>query len=588
MNIAFDAVAILGPASRHRGIGNYGLSQFMSMIEIDKKNHYYFFNLIEFDYQLDEFIGSSDNLTCVNYFCGKDNFLLQDSQYADVIGNLIRKFIQEYKIDVFCITSPFDGSIMCYEKEWFQGVKVVAIVYDIIPYIMKREYFKGPFAEQGFSMYMKRMDMLRWMDQLLVISESVKNDMVNYLSFPESGITVIYGAVDDCYEEIEITEQQKRELEKKFAINSPFIICTGGDDFRKNIDGLIVAYSKMKEELIQNYQLVIVCKLSDEAVIRFENLIEQLQVKGRVILTNFVETEELLELYNLATVLAFPSKYEGFGLPIVEAWACGTPVVTSNNSSLGEISEGAAILVNPYDTLDIKRGLEEALLEADLDELLQKGKERLKEFQWKKVAERSIAILNRFDVGKEQKTENRIDDFVIVAPAYESELAVKVLADCIKADLEACKKSYTLAVSDLSVDLLQGKQIIYVVGKDLISPNCYGFIAACPGVIAIAMDDFYDLKRRNVEGKTEAEVELARLVNTYCEFVITDSENVRRTVLRNNISVKVLENISEIFSVSSGAINNNMLYKIGLKEVKNKKYTARETRELARTLAFGK
>lgn len=588
MNIAFDAVAILGPDSKNRGIGNYSLSQFTSMIEADKKNHYYFFNLMEFDYHLDEFIGNTDNLTCVNYFCGKDNFLIRDSQFAGIIGNLIRKFIQEYKIDIFCVTSPFDMKMMCYEKEWFTGVKVVAIVYDIIPYIMKREYFTGSYADRNFSMYMKRMDMLRWMDQLLVISESVKNDMVNYLSFPESDITVIYGAVDEIYEEINITEQQKRNIEEKYAIDSPFIICTGGNDFRKNIDGLIVAYSKIKEELIRNYQLVIVCKLSDKAVIRFENLIEQLQIKGRVILTNFVETEELLQLYNLATLLAFPSKYEGFGLPVVEAWACGTPVLTSNNSSLGEISTGAAVLVDPYDTLDIKRGLEQALLDTDLNALLQKGKERLEEFRWKKVVERSIDILNRLDTCKEQNVGDVTENFVIVAPAYESNDAVKMLTDQIKKELEECKKNSTLVISGLSVELLQEKQIVYVVGKDSESLSCYGFIAACPGMIAIAMDDFYDFKQRNIEGKTEAEVELARLVDTHCEFVITDNEAVQQTVLRNNISIKVLKNINEIFSLSAGAISNNMLYKIGLNEVKNKKYTVKETRELARTLAFGK
>ena len=117
----------------------------------------------------------------------------------------------------------------------------------------------------------------------------------------------------------------------------------------------------MPTELKEQYQLVIVCKLSQEAVDGFMKLAKESGAEGRVICTNFVTDEELLIFYNLAHLTAFPSKYEGFGLPVVESWACGTPVLTSNNSSLVEVGGDGAVLVNTNDVSDITRGLVQAL-----------------------------------------------------------------------------------------------------------------------------------------------------------------------------------------------------------------------------------
>ncbi|RKJ22013.1 glycosyltransferase, partial [Butyricicoccus sp. 1XD8-22] len=125
------------------------------------------------------------------------------------------------------------------------------------------------------------------------------------------------------------------------------------DDFRKNIEGLIVAFSKMPQSILHEYQLVVACKLSEASEAYYYEVAKKHNVRDRIILTNFVPTNHLILLYNLAHVVAFPSKYEGFGLPVVESMACGTPVLTSNNSSLGEISEGAAVLVDPFDINDI-------------------------------------------------------------------------------------------------------------------------------------------------------------------------------------------------------------------------------------------
>ena len=391
MNISFDATAILGPLSKNRGIGNYALSQFGKMIEQDKNNQYFFLNFYE-EFRMSDLIGSAENLHEFYFYTGEENYLLRNPQFAPLIGDIIQGFIRENQIDLFYITSPFESNNFLYQKEWFANTKVVATVYDIIPYVMKEQYLTNDAAYQA---YMERVDMLRWVDRCLVISNSVKEDMVEFLQFDPEKIDVIYGAADERYCKLDVPVEVKSELFRKYGIDGSFMICIGGDDERKNLEGLILAYAKMPAELIEQYQLVIVCKLCDLSYQRYTELILEKQVSGRVVLTNYVPDRELILLNNLAHLLVFPSKYEGFGLPVVEAWACGTPVLTSNNSSLGEIAREAAVLVDPFSVEDISRGLTEALMDTDLSALLEKGRERLKLFQWDEVAKLTISYLEK-------------------------------------------------------------------------------------------------------------------------------------------------------------------------------------------------
>lgn len=409
MRIAFDATGILGPMSRNRGIGNYSKGQFSAMIECDKNNEYFFFNLFDHGFSLKENDKEVKNLEEFKLYSGINYFLLDDN-CADVTRKIVQKFLKEKKIDVFCITSLFDCMNVKYQPEWFKGVKLVAIVYDIIPFIFKERYFP---EEGNMDWYMKCIEFLKRVDRIQVISQSVKDDMVQYLDFPTKKIDVIWGAVDKRYHIIEIAEEEKEALYRKFGIIEEFIMCTGGDDERKNIAGLIEAYSRISMEIREKYQLVVVCKLSAAAVERYQDLSRRLGCEGRIVLTNFVSNEELLQFYNLASLMAFPSIYEGFGLPIVEAWACGTPVLTSNNSSLVQIAGDGAVIVDPYDIGDIARGLEYALTECDLKALVEKGKERLKKFQWENVAYASISSIELLNESRKEKADKREERKII-------------------------------------------------------------------------------------------------------------------------------------------------------------------------------
>ena len=432
MNIAFDAAAIFGPMSKNRGIGNYAVDQFKTMIQRDTENRYFLLNFFE-DVNMADWLPESENFSAHYFYCGEDNFLLRNPDYQELIGDIIKKFNKEYNIDVFYITSPFESNNVKYKKEWLEGVNVVATVYDIIPYVFKDRYLAD---QNAYEWYMSCIEMLKWMDKLYVISNSVKDDMIKYLDFDSDKIDVIYGAVSEMYKEIEIPEEEINNLFLKFGIKNDYIMCTGGDDDRKNIGSLIKAYSKMPSELIEKYQLVIVCKLSSEAVDKYKNIINKNRVAGRVILTNFVSSLELLQLYNKAYLMAFPSQYEGFGLPIVEAWACGTPVLTSDNSSLGEIAAESAILVNPFKVQSITEGLVSALKRADLDEFIEKGRKRLEKFRWNVVADATVELLNQFiekKVGNDtkQKAREKIAFFTPLPPLQSgiSDYSVDIIGE---------------------------------------------------------------------------------------------------------------------------------------------------------------
>lgn len=382
MNIAFDSVAILGPMSKNRGIGNYADSQFRTLISQDQENNYFFFNVFEDQgyFQNEEKQGK---ITEEDFLCVKNQQFFNVPWFDKCYGELVQKYIQKNNIDVFYITSPFDDHVPPYKQEWFEDTTVVVTVYDIIPYVMKEHYFphKG-----DIDWYMERIEMLRWADRLLVISQSVKDDLVNYLHFDPKKIDVIWGAPSNMFKKVDITQPDEKQLRNKFNIHDSFVMCTGGDDERKNIAGLIEAYSKMSSDLIRQFQLVVVCKLQQASVERYTNLARENGVGDRVVLTNFVTNDELVKLYNLAELVAFPSVYEGFGLPVVEAWACGTGVLTSNDSSLGQIAGDAAITVNPHSVSDITKGLEKAL-RGDLENLAKAGEKRLPMFTWENVAD---------------------------------------------------------------------------------------------------------------------------------------------------------------------------------------------------------
>lgn len=192
----------------------------------------------------------------------------------------------------------------------------------------------------------------------------------------------------------EIEEGFVEKTKEKFNIKGPYLFYIGISRPRKNIAGMLKAFKKFQNKN-KDYQFVLAGK-EDKRFIDINKKIQQLGLEGQVIKTGFVSEKEKVALYKGAEALFFTTYYEGFGLPVLEAQSLGTPVLTSNTSSLPEVAGKGALLVDPYDADDIAKGLEKITKNKKLRKKITKnGKENLKRFSWNKSANRLLRTIKK-------------------------------------------------------------------------------------------------------------------------------------------------------------------------------------------------
>ena len=380
MNIAFDATAFY--FAKGRGIGKYTHSFLSKLMLSDPDTHYHYINLLDKEPFPDA--ASYPNLHEHHYNIGPGHLLLADEAFNELAGDIIRQCIRKYDIDLFILTHFFDFSYYAYNPEWYSETKTAAIVYDFIPYLMQDQYLPD---NKKRHYYLQRMEALKNVDFYFTISESACDDLLNILKIDPCRSTTIYAGVDACFRVLDISLAEASAILSRHGINRQFFYGVLGDDPRKNIERTIIAYSRLSKDIIKKYLLVITCVMPPNLRKLLEGITLKYNIKQHVIFTNEISQEDIVALYNLAELMIFPSLYEGFGLPIVEAWACGTPVLTSNVSSMAEVAGDACILVDPYDINSIRDGLQRVADHGVLQLCINKSRERLPLYHWQRVAE---------------------------------------------------------------------------------------------------------------------------------------------------------------------------------------------------------
>lgn len=230
-------------------------------------------------------------------------------------------------------------------------------------------------------------------NRILSVSSSTSRDLQSLLSIPKSRIQVVYNAPDPIFSQTSISEDQhqRKQLEERYQVNYPYLLYAGTIRARKNLSRLVEAFSVLRTDLAshpvyKNLRLVII---GDE-VSKYPQLrrtVIQSKTENLVRFLGFVPIETLRAFYKSAAAFVFPSLYEGFGLPPLEAMACGTAVVTSDSSSLPEVVGEAAMIVNPENVFDIARGIRQVLLDESLRRrCVRLGLEQLQRFSWRKTA----------------------------------------------------------------------------------------------------------------------------------------------------------------------------------------------------------
>ena len=226
---------------------------------------------------------------------------------------------------------------------------------------------------------------------IFTVSENSKNDIIRMFKADPSKIVVTYNCVDSAF--VHKEKSQVEYLRQKYGIpaGKKIIMYVGNLKPHKNLLRLMQAYSKVDNE---ESCLVLVGKAFDNKDI--DETIDRLALNGKVIKTGIVNRDELVDFYNLADLFAFPSLYEGFGIPPLEAMACGTPVISSNTSSLPEVVGDAAITFDPYNVEEIAEALKKGLNDTELrNEIIEKGYKRAERFAVQEIAQQTIAALKR-------------------------------------------------------------------------------------------------------------------------------------------------------------------------------------------------
>lgn len=228
---------------------------------------------------------------------------------------------------------------------------------------------------------------LKTADKIIAVSNSIKKDLITYFNIPEGKIKVIFEAADEKFKPI--SHEGVNEVKQKYNLSSPFILYVGLLTKHKNIPVLIKAFYKIKSGI--KHKLVITGTKAWKYREVFET-VKKLNLQNDIIFTGYVD-EDLPALYNAADAFVYPSLYEGFGLAPLEAMACGTPVITSNISSLPEVVGDAGIMVDPSDIDGLARSIYEVLINDRLrEDLIKKGLERAKMFSWEKCARETLNV----------------------------------------------------------------------------------------------------------------------------------------------------------------------------------------------------
>jgi glycosyltransferase involved in cell wall biosynthesis len=279
----------------------------------------------------------------------------------------------------------------------------VVTVHDVIQFVLP-EYAWRKISRLYFGLVSAGA---RRADAIITVSECSKRDIVKLLGLAPERIHVIGNAVDASLFPVR-DAWLLASVRERYGIGPRYILYFGGFDLRKNVPRIIQAYGRLPERLRREYQLVIAGRyqhLGHPLYPDPRETVERLGLEGNVIFTGQIREQDKAPLYSAATVFAFPSLYEGFGMPVLEAMACGTPVVTSNLSALPEVAGDAGLLVDPYDPDAISQALAELLeSQARREELSRRGLERARRFTWHQVAEQTMRV---YEEVRSQKSEVR-------------------------------------------------------------------------------------------------------------------------------------------------------------------------------------
>jgi glycosyltransferase involved in cell wall biosynthesis len=434
-------------------------------------------------------------------------------------AELIReKFLADLNPDIVHISTLFEGfsdESVASVGRLDSTIPTAVTLYDLIPMLQPEKYLTEPTHKK---VYLRRAQALKRADLLFAISASSGQEAIEILQIPPERIVMIGAGVAPWWFEKQIlSPQAELALKDRHGLKRPFILYIGGDDPRKNLKGLIAAYATLPHQIRVTYQLAIVCSLPEQTRIRLATIAKEHGLReDEILFLGFIPNDDLRLLYTTCSLFVFPSLHEGFGLPIVEAMACGAPVIGSNCTSIPEIINRNDALFDPKDPRSIADRIHKILSTPGLRESLKQwGQERAKIFTWEARAGKALQAFEALheNRGSAKATQRRTTRprpllaFVGPLPPQQSGIAnysAKLLPNlnrhyeivCIVDQPEVTDSWITseFAIRDVhwfETNAEKFDYILYHLGNSTlpIHMHMFGLIERHPGVVVL--HDFY-------------------------------------------------------------------------------------------------
>jgi glycosyltransferase involved in cell wall biosynthesis/SAM-dependent methyltransferase len=390
MKILIDGQTLLTPDIT-RGIGKYFINSVEKMLEYDFVNDFYLATC------------SGSNLSVLSPWARSKLHIIEREaydtrasrngdgpQFEKLYSDTLSNDIERLGVNVYWSPNALMDNVVLPTRQ-SSSCDYAVTIFDLIIAVMETEYAKHWPAASIVSYKNKLNRLARDFDLFLHISHHTKSDFLNELPVAEKRHVVTHLAVDTSFRPA------------PFPITpgaADYVIYPGGFDPRKNMDRAVEGFARLHakygtQKRIRSTQLCIVCSADKAGETHLLNLAKKLGVGGKVWLTGFIEERVLIETYQKARCLFFPSLYEGFGLPVLEGLACGLPVAASNSSSIPEVGTDLAVYFDPYNIDEMADALHESL-QAPLDpESKQQRYEYSKTFTWKKTALATLDALTK-------------------------------------------------------------------------------------------------------------------------------------------------------------------------------------------------
>ena len=374
--ILIDAVSLLSPLT---GIGRYTYEISSRLRKLSADKYEIFFN---YGYHSKELYGLSNNQSATEQKAKKLQSFIKKSPLLKRFSRSFYLFITKFyktEYDLYFQPNFIPNSNI-------KAKKLICTVHDfsfmLQPHWHTRELIDH-YNKNFFSLIKKA-------DHIITGSNFTKQEIIDYMQIPQDKISVIYHGVDhELYKPYPQNELQ--ETKEKFSLSQNFLLFVGSIEPRKNLLTLLRAYNLLTNDEKEELPLILVGFKGWEN----QEIMQEIEKNRDYIrYLGFVSDSELAHIYNLATIFIYLSLYEGFGLPPLEAMACGTPVIVSNVASLPEVCGDAALYVAPTDSIDIKNKILAIAKDEKLrEELSQKSKAQAALFSWDKAAQEHLKVI---------------------------------------------------------------------------------------------------------------------------------------------------------------------------------------------------